>query len=551
MMPTETSLGPLRRRISSAQRQTAALEATYEAMTLGQLVTLRARTHGSKVAISIFERDESATYSEMDRRSNQYAHALRSAGVMKGDRVGVMLPNRIDFPILWFALAKLGAVLVPLNMRYTPREIEYALSDTQAKFAVIDESVCSLFFGMEPWPAPLAKDRVFVVGQPAVPGMATLESLTDGAHEGPVNAVVDSEDLLNIQYTSGTTGFPKGCMLTHEYWSVTSFVSAQYEEQCQRFLAWVPFFYMYGQTELLKSYRLGGTLYMAQRLSSRKLLQWISAHGIESCTIPELVALQVESGDQAAASLRQIVADGGGWNLATRRQFRQRCAAYVYDPFAMTEIGWGTQMPRELEEMTQAVGSLGTPAPFRDLRLVTEEGRDAAVGEVGELWVRGRGIFKGYWNRPEANAECLEDGWFKTGDLMSRDEFGIYFLVGRSKEMIRRSGENISAREVEAVVGEIAEIAGVAAVPVHDSKRGEEVKICVELHEGLTPDQALIRRILDHAASRLAAFKVPRYVAFVATLPRTVTSNKVLKRDLMDVADPLAGSYDADEQRWR
>lgn len=209
-----------------------------------------------------------------------------------------------------------------------------------------------------------------------------------------------------------------------------------------------------------------------------------------------------------------------------------------------------TLPPNDTNEMAE-LGASGLCAPFRELKLVDEHGEAVPVGEIGELWVRGRGMFKGYWDRPEANAELFEDDWFKTGDLLRSDAHGFYYFVGRRKDMIRRSNENIAAREIEAVICELPEVAMVAAVPVPDADRGEEVKIWVELKDGLDSTAASVERLLDHARSRLAAFKVPRYVTFSQTLPRVVSNpNKVNKRELVEVKDPLANTYDDVERRW-
>ncbi|WP_456659791.1 class I adenylate-forming enzyme family protein [Bradyrhizobium sp. JR3.5] len=540
----------LQERMANVLRKIEKLESAYETITIGQLVSRRARTHGSTIAIDVFDRGQQATYSKMDRSSNKYAHALRAFGVRKGDRIGVMLPNRIEFPILWFAIAKLGAVMVSINMRYTAREIEYVLSDTQAKFAVIDESAWSVFSAMEPWPQDLAKKRVLLVEQSSDGTATTLYHLLKDVDDSPVAENIHPDDLLNIQYTSGTTGFPKGCMLTHDYWGVSSYQWAYWDGQpYQRYLSAQPFFYIDPQWHLLNSYRQGGTLYLAPQVSSTRFIGWIKQHRIEWCQFPQLVARQAEVADEDGATcLKQTM--NWGWSPNTVRQFRNRFRVRTQDAYGMTEIGFGTRMTNELDELADS-GSVGIRVPFRTLRLMNEDGSPTPVSGVGELWVRGRGIFKGYWNKPEANAALFEGEWFKTGDLMRRDELGLYWLVGRTKDMIRRSSENIAAGEVEAVIREIPEIADVAAVPVPDVKRGEELKICVELREGITPNILVVERILEHARAHLAAFKVPRYIAFSSALPRTTSSNKVLKRELMAVSDPLAGTYDTEEKRWR
>ncbi|MCK1660959.1 class I adenylate-forming enzyme family protein [Bradyrhizobium sp. 151] len=531
-------------RVAHAMHRSNALEAGYVATTVGQLVSLRARTHGSAPAVDVFERSERVTYSEMDRMSNSYAHALRAFGVRKGDRIGVMLSNRIEWPILWFGIAKLGAVMVPINVCYTPREIEHIFSETQANFAFIDESAWPVFCGMDPRPQELAKERVVLVGQRSGVRAITLHELVKNSDDSPVDEDVRPEDLLTIQYTSGTTGFPKGCMLTHDYWGVCSSVVA-YLNPYKRYLSWGSSSYMSWPFILLNSYRRGGTVYVAQRLEPSQLLHWVKTFRIDWCALPRLIA---EGAYDVPKCLRKAW-QYDGWRAETVQRYREQFDVHGYNPYGMTEIGNGTQMPPDFAEMNEA-GSMGIRSPFRELRLVNDDGSPTPIGEVGELWVKGRGIFKGYWNRPDANAGCFEGEWFKTGDLLRHNELGFYWFVGRRKDTIRRFTENIAACEVEAIIREIPEVADVAAVPVPDDKWGEEVKIYVELKSGYVPADLPVDCILAHARARLAVFKVPRYVAFTPTLPRTVTSNKVRKSELLAISDPLLNTYDSEEKRW-
>ncbi|MCC8982879.1 class I adenylate-forming enzyme family protein [Bradyrhizobium acaciae] len=537
-------------RVASASRRLDILETAYETITVPQLVSMRAQTHGSTIAIDIFERGERITYSEMDRWSNKYARALRAFGVSKGDRMAVMLPNRIEFPILWFGLAKLGAVLVPLNLRYTPREIEYVLSDTQPKAIIVDESVWPVFSTIDPWPQAIDGKRVILVGQPSHGAAATLDDLLKGVDDSPVDEDIRPDCLLSIQYTSGTTGFPKGCMLTHDYWGVMSYQRVIRDLQpYKKYLSAGPFFYSSPQWNLLSSYRQGGTLYLAHQLSSPLFFGWVKKFHIEWCVLPEPTARELIAAADATTCLKQVM-QTDSWNPDTVRRFRERFRVRALDSYGMTEIGYAT-LPAHIEEMEES-GSVGIRAPFRALRLVKEDGSPTQVGEVGELLVKGRAIFKGYWNRPEENAAAFEGEWFRTGDLLRRDELGFYWLVGRKKDMIRRLGdENISAREVEVVIREIPEIADVAAVPVPDVERGEEIKIYVQLKEGITPADLRVERILEHARARLAVFKRPRYIAFTPALPRTTSSDKVRKHELTAVSDLIAGAYDSEEKRWR
>lgn len=323
-IPPKSIQNQLQERLATTLRKIEAMETAYETITIGQLVSMRARTHGSTIAIDVFERGERATYSEMDRWSNKYAHALRAFGVRKRDRIGVILPNRIEFPILWFAIAKLGAVMVPINMRYTPREIEYALSDTEAGFAIVDESAWSVFSSMEPWPQALPKERTILVGQHSGGAATAVDELLEDVSDSPVEEDIRPDDLVNIQYTSGTTGSPKGCMLTHDYWGVYSYQGACWDGQpYQRYLSAQPFFYGDPQWHLLMSYRQGGTLYLAPQVSSTRFLRWVKQHRIEWCPFPELAARQAEAADEDGATcLKQTLNWGYGPN--TVRQFRKR-----------------------------------------------------------------------------------------------------------------------------------------------------------------------------------------------------------------------------------
>ncbi|WP_407193097.1 class I adenylate-forming enzyme family protein [Bradyrhizobium sp. STM 3566] len=550
MFPTKVRRPPLRERVENVLRKIEVLEAAYETITIGQLVSSKAREHGTRIALDVFDRDQRATYSEMDELSNKYAHALRAFGVRRGERVGVMLPNRIEFPILWFAIAKLGAVIVPINMRYTPREIEYVLRDAEAKFVVVDESAWSSFDAIKARPQGLTTEQAIVVGQQFKGASTTLDKVLRGVADTLVTEDIRPSDLLSIQYTSGTTGFPKGCMLTHDYWGVFSYQAASWDGQpYKRCLSAQPFFYVDGPWHLLQSYRHGGTHYLGPQLSSSRFIGWVKQHRIEWCQCPELIARQAEADDEDGTTcLKQIL--NWGWGADTVRRFRKRFRVRTQEAYGMTEIGFGTRMATDFDDLADS-GSVGIHAPFRALKLTREDGSLTPVGEIGELWVRGRGVFNGYWKKPDANAASFHGEWFRTGDLMRCDELGFYWLVGRTKDMIRRSSENIAALEVEAVIREIPEISDVAAVPVRDAKRGEEVKICVQLRDGVRPDDHAVQRILDHARTHLAAFKVPRYIGFISLLPRTASSNKVLKRELMATSDPLAGVYDTEEKRWR
>jgi acyl-CoA synthetase (AMP-forming)/AMP-acid ligase II len=282
-------------------------------------------------------------------------------------------------------------------------------------------------------------------------------------------------------------------------------------------------------------------------MGSTRFVSWLAKYKIDWCQFPELIARQLHEPLRELA-LRDVAAFG--WSPETSRHFRKFINLPSRDAFAMTEIGFGTQMPFDLRNLYDS-GSVGIRAPFRSVRIMKDDNSVAGPGEVGELWVTGRGIFSGYWNRPEANAEAFVDGWFRTGDLLRADDSGFHWLVGRVKEMIRRSSENIAAREVESVIRELPEIEDAAAIPVRDPMRGEEVKIYVQLKQQYSPEHVSVDYILSHARLHLAPFKVPRYVSYIDSFPRTA-SNKIIKRDLIAATQDLrVGAYDAQDLVWR
>ena len=535
-------------------REATDIDANLRAMrlpaTLGEFVGERANTLGDQVAACWFEDNQSLTYRELDVAANRLACALLPLGVRKGTHVAVMLPNVAETLIVWTAIGRIGAVMVPANTRYTPTELGFLLNDSDAQFLIIDEEFLALLAQVIDRPEMITEGNVIVRGEARGEQRSLSQLIEDGDGVFISPTPVGSNDLLNIQYTSGTTGFPKGCLLSHEYWMHIGYslaLAREQEREVKNTLVWAPFFYMDGMWQLLASFCQGATAYVARRMSMSAFMGWLRDYRIHVCTFPE-PALKAfpESPEDSGLELRYVYSFG--WRPEARREVERRFGCLARDGYGMTETGTATIVPTRAGERAYA-RTCGLPTAERALRIVDEHDQDVAPGERGELWVSGPGLMWGYYKRPAANAEVFRGEWLRTGDLFTRDPDGYYFIVGRIKDMVKRAGENVAAREVEAVLNELSFVAESAIVPVPDALRGEEVKAYLILN-GVSPRDVSMEEIFTHCRSQLAPFKVPRYIEYVAELPRTPTGKVAKQRLLTEIDDLTAGAFDRESGRW-
>lgn len=516
---------------------------------IGTLLEEAAAESPDRLAWNFFESNEQITYRDLLRRAHALANGLAQVGVRQGDHVAVMLPNIEAMPLSWLALMLMGAIMVPCNIAYTAREVAYVVDNGDVSWFIVHAECLPVLESLSPLPGKLATERIIVVGDPSTKHLQWERIAASGTGRHVPARAVQLDDLANIQYTSGTTGFPKGCMLSHRYWLLTSKVNARRDGvKYRNILCSTPFFYMDPQWLLLMAFYQRATLHVARRQSPSRFMQWVRDYRINFCLLPYLVLKQPPSPDDKNHELVRCNVYGIPKNI--HAELEERFDLIAREAFGMTETGTCLFMPIQAVDMVGS-GSCGKPGPFRQARIVGEDGIPVAQGEIGELQVRGPGMLQGYYKNPEATKAAFDGDWFRTGDLFRQDERGYYYIVGRVKDMVRRAGENIAAREVEAVIAGLPQVVEVGVIPVPDETRGEEVKACIVLQPGLTREDVPPQMIFEYCASRLAPFKVPRYIAYFDELPKT-PSGKIAKGTLKSMSsDPVAGSYDRVQEKWR
>jgi acyl-CoA synthetase (AMP-forming)/AMP-acid ligase II len=460
-----------------------------------------------------------------------------------------MLPSVPAFAVTWMALARLGAVMIPVNTRFTGRELDFVLAESDAEFLVIDREYLDVLRQIEGPAAPVPLTRTIVHGEPVPGSPNTWHAMVSAASPAPSRPRdVDLDRLASIQFTSGSTSFPKGCMLSHRYWLAIGLVRSRQGLSVSRLLVDLPFHYMGGQWRFLMAMYLGATVFVARQTSLSRLLDRVTGFEIDFCTVTSALAKLPDDPRGRHTGLRWVLT--AGLNKDFHRELEARLQAPIREVYGLTEAGSTLTVPMDAVE-TVGSGTVGVPVAFRTCSIVDPDGREVPVGQSGELWISGPAMMQGYYKRPDATAETMHGPWLRTGDLFRRDRDGYHFLLGRIKDVIRRSGENISASEIETTLEGMAEILEVAAVAVPDPMRGEEVKVYVCLRPGYGRADVPPDRIMAFSRERLARFKVPRYLEYVDSLPKTA-SGKISKGDLRSARkDPRDSSFDFVEHRWR
>lgn len=490
---------------------------------LATLLSESAAKHPERIAIRL---DEIAIpYAALDTTSKLVAGLLKAKGVKPGDRVGVMLPNVPHFPFVYYGALRLGAVVVPMNVLFTAREVKHYLSDSGANVIVVWQDF-----------AAAAEEAAAETGAEVIAvSPENVGELIAGIEPHEEIAEVDEDDTAVLLYTSGTTGQPKGAELTQS--NIRTNIEAILElfenpSETDVFFGGLPLFHVFGQTVAMNAaVAIGAELTLLPRFDPQKALEIIQRDGVTVFMgVPTMYAamLQVPNrSDYDISSLRLCVSGGAALPVEIIRAFEREFDTPILEGYGLSETSPVASFGRV--DMERKPGTIGTPIPGVEMRIVGDEGEVLGVGDVGELQIKGPNVMKGYWNLPEATAKAIDPhGWFSSGDMATVDEDGYYSIVDRKKEMILRGGYNVYPREVEEVLYEHPAIAEAAVVGIPHDDLGEEIVAVVSFKEGESATEDEIR---EYSKDLVAAYKYPRHVRIIEELPKGPTG-KILKREI-------------------
>ena len=485
--------------------------------------------------------DTRLTYSEFNSRINRLAHAFQDMGVGRGDKVALLMLNCNQYLECYFALAKIGAVAVPLNFRLHPEEITYISNNAEAVAMVVGEQFIDSVTEIRR-DLPSIRQYVSVTAAP-IEGMSHYETLIRKYPEEEPLVLVAEDDPTFIMYTAGTTGRPKGAVITHKnqvmMW-LLAFVQVLSEAGVGnlwdfRACSPPPLYHIgsfgYCQAHLL----IGATVVLpAQTFDPVEIMEIIEREKIDSVFLIPAMAnflLLLPNLDKYdVSSLKMWISGAAILPTQTRRAIMERFPDLrLYDCFGQTETSALVSILRPSESQRK-VASVGRPLPFIQVRVVDEADRDVPAGEVGEAVYQGPNIMKEYYKDPEGTARAMRNGWFHSGDLVRKDEEGYIYVVDRKTDMIISGGENIYPAEVEEVLCRHPKILEAAVIGVHDEQWGEAVKAVVVPKPGETLTE---EEVIDFCKQHLASYKKPKSVDFTDALPRNPTM-KVLKTVLRE-----------------
>jgi long-chain acyl-CoA synthetase len=531
----------------------------YPAVPLHHLLAASAATYPTRPALDFYGRR--LTYQKLDRAANRFANALAGLGVRKGDRVAVMLPNVPQAVIAYYGALKLGAVVVQVNPLYVEREIEQQVRDAGARVLV----ALDLFYPrIEPVRTSAGLEAVIVtsvrdalpwylamlyplkawregtsVCVPKAPPVYDFQSLVAAAREEAPPVEVVPDDLALLQYTGGTTGVPKGVMLTHRNLVANTLQCRAWMPSLRDgeevFLGVIPFFHVYGMTACMNlAIATGGLIVLLPRFTTRDVLRAIVKSRATIFMGVQAMYVAINNFPDVRrynlSSIRICISGAGPLHVEVQDRFEALTGGKVVEGFGLSEASPVTHVNPIFGRRKK--GTIGLPLPDTEAKVMDVESgtREMPMGEAGELVIRGPQVMSGYWRRPDETAGVLRNGWLHTGDIATLDAEGYFTIVDRKKDMIKTKGENVYPRDIEEVLFRHPKVKDAVVVGVPDEFMGEMIKAYIVLRDGETTTED---EIVAYCGRELAKFKVPKAVEFRQELPRTMVG-KVLRRVLLE-----------------
>lgn len=538
-------------------------------ITIGDLLDSTTSMYPEHDALVYPELDLRYTYKEFNDVCQLVARGLMSLGIKRGEHMAIWATNLPQWVVTQFASAKMGAVLVTVNTNYRSFELEYLLKHSDSTTLILMDGIKDVSYldtiyelcpelkysvpgRLKSKRLPMLKNVIFL-GQERHPGMFAWDDLVAlGETVEPEDlyrrqALIDPDDVINIQYTSGTTGFPKGVMLTHNnlVGNAISIGSCMNFGPLDRLCIPVPFFHCFGCVlSTLTCVATGAAMVPVTSFNPWKVMEAVererctALHGVPTMFITELEVLEKQNFD--VSSLRTGIMAGAPCPIEVMRQVVDRMGMReIVITYGQTEAAPGITMTRTDDPIELRVATVGRPLDNVEVKVVDPNtGEDMPRGSQGEICARGYNVMKGYYKMPEATAAAIDSaGWLHTGDLGIMDEHGYCRITGRLKDMIIRGGENIYPREIEEFLHTNSKIKDVQVLGVPSEKYGEEVMAFIQMKEGKTSSEEEIK---EFCAGRIARYKIPRYVHFVFDYP-TTANGKVQKFKLKEQAIKYLG----------
>jgi len=488
----------------------------------------RAKTYFSDKDALLFK-GKSISYLDLYQQVSRLSSALKARfGIQRGDRIGLFLPNIPEFVLFYYAAVKLGAIAVSLNVMLKLDEVGFILKDSGTKLLI----TAMPLLDQVPETIPTL-EGIVCVGEPNRQGVMRYQDLLAESFSPVPKESLEGDQGAAILYTSGTTGKPKGVLLTHSN-IISNIYATNHHTKMRpedRLICYLPLFHCFGQNFIMNaSINTGATLILHERFNPGEILDSVKSNRVSMFFgVPTvyLHLLDLPNLEEHLASVRYYFSAAAPMPMEVAHRWRERLGQVIYEGYRLTET---SPFAAYNHDFTYREGSVGAPIENVEMKIVGEGEKDLLPGEVGEIVIKGPNVMKGYYRQPEETATVLRDGWFHTGDIGRMDEQGYFYLVDRVKDMINVSGFKVWPREVEEILLEHSAVKEVAVVGVPDRAAGESVKAFAVLKENATTEE---QHLIDFCRNRIAIYKAPRSVEFIDALPKN-PAGKVLKRELRE-----------------